>query len=84
MVSGLVEYVTEDELNGRLVVLICNMKPVNMRGKQLFVVETNDMVNTDLTWADFASYYQANSPPPSQSSPPNKGSIAYTLIRVLS
>eukprot|EP00795_Rhopilema_esculentum_P017521 gene17521-9144_t len=32
VVSGLVEYVTEEELNGRLVVLICNMKPVNMRG----------------------------------------------------
>ena len=32
MVSGLVPYMSEEELNGSLVVLVCNMKPTNMRG----------------------------------------------------
>ena len=42
MVSGLVQFVTEEELTNRLVVLICNMKPVNMRGnysQQEFIKE---------------------------------------------
>eukprot|EP00794_Sanderia_malayensis_P003940 gene3940-4485_t len=32
VVSGLVQFITEEQLLNRLVVLICNMKPVNMRG----------------------------------------------------
>lgn len=30
--SGLAEYVPLDELHDRLVVMMCNLKPVNMRG----------------------------------------------------
>ena len=30
--SGLAEYVPLDELQDRLVVMMCNLKPVNMRG----------------------------------------------------
>eukprot|EP00112_Aurelia_sp_Birch-Aquarium-sp1_P026742 Seg97.5 transcript_id=Seg97.5/GoldUCD/mRNA.D3Y31 product="Tyrosine-tRNA ligase cytoplasmic" protein_id=Seg97.5/GoldUCD/D3Y31 len=32
VVSGLVPYLSEDELTEKIVVLVCNMKPVNMRG----------------------------------------------------
>jgi len=32
VVSGLVPYMSADELDGSLVVLVCNMKPTNMRG----------------------------------------------------
>jgi len=32
VVSGLRQYVTLDDLNNRLVVLLCNLKPANMRG----------------------------------------------------
>ena len=32
VVSGLAEYVPLEELQDRLVVLMCNLKPVNMRG----------------------------------------------------
>ena len=32
VVSGLAEYVPLEELQGRLVVMMCNLKPVNMRG----------------------------------------------------
>ena len=32
VVSGLVPYMSEEDLNGNLVVLVCNMKPTNMRG----------------------------------------------------
>ena len=32
VVSGLAEYVPLDELQDRLVVMMCNLKPVNMRG----------------------------------------------------
>jgi len=31
-VSGLAEFVPLDELQDRLVVMMCNLKPVNMRG----------------------------------------------------
>ncbi len=37
VVSGLVQFVSEEQLLGRLVVLICNMKPVNMRGLFAFL-----------------------------------------------
>ena len=30
--SGLAEFVPLDEMQDRLVVMICNLKPVNMRG----------------------------------------------------
>ena len=32
VVSGLAEYVPLEELQDRLVVMMCNLKPVNMRG----------------------------------------------------
>ncbi|KAJ3369792.1 G4 quadruplex nucleic acid binding protein [Kappamyces sp. JEL0680] len=32
VVSGLVKYMKEDELNGQLVALLCNLKPAKMRG----------------------------------------------------
>ncbi|XP_037085830.1 tyrosine--tRNA ligase, cytoplasmic-like [Pollicipes pollicipes] len=32
IVSGLVQHVSEDELRGRLVVVLCNLKPAKMRG----------------------------------------------------
>ena len=32
VVSGLAEYVPLEELQDRLVVMVCNLKPVNMRG----------------------------------------------------
>ena len=32
VVSGLAEFVPLDEMQQRLVVMICNLKPVNMRG----------------------------------------------------
>lgn len=32
VVSGLVKFIPEDEMQKKLVVLVCNMKPVNMRG----------------------------------------------------
>lgn len=32
VISGLKNYLKEEELNGRLVVLLCNLKPQNMRG----------------------------------------------------
>ncbi len=32
VVSGLVKYMTEDQLNGKLVCLLCNLKPAKMRG----------------------------------------------------
>ena len=35
VVSGLAEYVPLDELQDRLVVMMCNLKPVNMRGELL-------------------------------------------------
>ena len=34
--SGLAEYVPLDQLQDRLVVMMCNLKPVNMRGAILF------------------------------------------------
>ena len=33
VISGLKNYLKEDELKDRLVVLLCNLKPQNMRGK---------------------------------------------------
>ena len=33
VVSGLADYVPLEELEGRLVVVICNLKPVKMRGE---------------------------------------------------
>ena len=33
VVSGLRSYMTLDELKDRMVVLLCNLKPANMRGK---------------------------------------------------
>ena len=35
MVSGLAEYIPLEELQDRLVVMMCNLKPANMRGKLL-------------------------------------------------
>ena len=32
MISGLARYLELDELRDRMVLVICNMKPVNMRG----------------------------------------------------
>ena len=34
VVSGLVKYIPEAEMQGRRVVLVCNLKPANMRGIQ--------------------------------------------------
>ena len=33
VVSGLVKWISEEELKDRKVVLVCNLKPVKMRGK---------------------------------------------------
>ena len=33
VVSGLADYVPLEELEGRLVVMMCNLKPVKMRGE---------------------------------------------------
>ena len=38
MVSGLVKYFKEDELLGKKVVLLCNLKPVKMRGKEVHAI----------------------------------------------
>jgi len=35
VVSGLRQYMTLDELNNRMVVILCNLKPANMRGSLL-------------------------------------------------
>jgi len=34
VVSGLVKFMSEEELQGRKVVVLCNLKPAKMRGKQ--------------------------------------------------
>ena len=49
MVSGLVKYFKEDELLGKKVVLLCNLKPVKMRGKedQLSCLLFCDFVSVD-------------------------------------
>jgi tRNA-binding EMAP/Myf-like protein len=39
VVSGLVNYVPVEEMQGRMVVVLCNLKPAKMRG-----VESNGMV----------------------------------------
>lgn len=39
IVSGLVNYVPIEEMQGRMVVVLCNLKPAKMRG-----VESNGMV----------------------------------------
>lgn len=41
VVSGLAEYVPLDELHDRLVVMMCNLKPVNMRGVCTLYAELN-------------------------------------------
>lgn len=41
VVSGLAEYVALDELQDRLVVMMCNLKPVNMRGACTLYAELN-------------------------------------------
>lgn len=34
VVSGLVKYIPEAEMQGRRVLVLCNLKPANMRGVQ--------------------------------------------------
>ena len=43
VVSGLAEYVPLEELQDRLVVMMCNLKPVNMRGAFFFLIVENLM-----------------------------------------
>ena len=36
VVSGLAKYLTLDELRGRKVVMLCNLKPANMKGRCIY------------------------------------------------
>ena len=39
VVSGLAKCVPLEELKDRLVAVVCNLKPVNMRGVYLFIID---------------------------------------------
>ena len=47
--SGLVEYVPMDELQDRLVVMMCNLKPVNMRGANSLNVYSGLTIEPNIT-----------------------------------
>ena len=49
VVSGLANFMSLEELHDRLVVVVCNMKPVSMRGRVHVHAKLSESVNVYIT-----------------------------------